>query len=204
MLDYLVRLWRVDDDRSSQHVDHVDVVVAVSYGVRRDGTLTRGTRAVDELARDVFKESHASILVYGVFTHSADPDKEVKCRAEDFRFLPLNSTLCVGTVASTIQEAERVSAALKSAGHLVQSLIIVTGACHSRTARWVWKQAFPHARIFVISVPFDQETDPENPVMFLRKGWTWFGVNIARHFVFRMLRYRIARKLNLRQPTLGA
>ncbi len=196
MLHWLVRLWQVDDVLCQE-----DAVAAVSYGLRPDRTLTSGTKAIDELATGIFAWSRASVLAYGVNTHTVDPNAEMKLRAKDFGSLPSGSTLCVGTVESTIEEAERIAAELRAKGYRPRSLVVVTGACHSRTARWVWKKVFPKTQVFVRSISLYEEVDPENPMVFLRNGWTWFGVNIARHLVFRLLGYRIARALKLRQPT---
>ncbi len=195
MLRWFVRFWRVDDGPQV-----ADVVAAVSYGLRPDRTLTSGTEAINKLAIRAFNWSRARTLVYGVNTHTVDPVVEMRLRAEDFESIPRDFTLCVGRVESTIEEAEHIATGLRAVSRFPRSLIVVTGACHSRTARWVWKKVFPKTRVFVRSIPIDEELDSNSPMVFLRNGWTWLGINVARHVVFRIIGYRVARLLPLHQP----
>ncbi len=183
--------WWAVNDRLPRRVG---VVAMLAYGAT-EGRICNGTWKICNLAQSVVQKNPSATVVYGTFTGSPDPEVERRCK--EFLF---PDAVCVGAVKSTIEECLKIRDALQSLSIDSNRILVVTGACHSRTAKLVWETYFPGTKISVVAVPGHDEIDTESPMLFARNGWAWLAVNIARHIVFYLVGVKRMEKFDLSQP----
>lgn len=190
LFENLTRMWNT----CNPPPETVDLIAVVSYGATGN-RLTKGAEAIVKKAFALYKNHPEALAAYGAFTLSPDPKVEERIKRQIFP-----NGIFAGTVISTIEECQKIKAALPT-GFGPKKVVVVTGTCHSRTARLVWKTYFPNSQIFLVTIPAYEEIDPENPMKFLRSSWKWFGINVIRHFVFKIVGVTRMEKFKLYQPT---
>ncbi|MCC2630517.1 MAG: hypothetical protein K0S38_326 [Candidatus Paceibacter sp.] len=148
--------------------------------------LGRGAISIFEEAIRLAQKYSTAKVVFGSFSRSASVEKDRKIK-EDFllsRGIDPRRIVYVGSVSSTLTEAEDTKRFLESNKIPHCTILLVTGACHSRTCYFVWKKLFPALSIQIYAFGIEQETDPEDRVTFQRSPIKWLLANIARHMLF--------------------
>ncbi|KKU82113.1 MAG: hypothetical protein UY07_C0003G0014 [Parcubacteria group bacterium GW2011_GWA1_47_8] len=177
--------WWVVNDRTLS--SGFDVIVAISYGTTPT-SLTKGNAEVLNTAGTIYQnnKNERTLVAWGVFTPTADmegnPERAFREKHLKELGVTLSNQIYIGCVASTIEEAVKTKQALL--GRSFHAILVIAGAGHSRRARLVWKREFPESEIKVVSFPWQQETQKDNPMVALRNRWSWLLVNMVLHLIF--------------------
>lgn len=196
LIEKIARLWSANDNLPP----HVDVIVLVSFGATKNG-LTKGTKATLEKTLELVKQYPEARVAFGVFTLSPRPGVE-----ERIKKLTFKNPIFADTIVSTIEEAEKIRAALPSE-LIIRSIVVVTDEWHSRSAKTVWTRVWrdktPRPNIRIISISSSLTIDGDNPMIALRKHWTWALVNVLRQIFLICVpgSFHLMKKFNFHQPT---
>lgn len=204
ILRVLMELWSVNDLVFNS--DPPDVLAGPSYGIAAGGDLTNASREVFVgIARMAARFPEAAIVFGSVRYFAGYPEAECDyelLRKIDFLRLKLkdviNKVVYAGPVMTTIEEAQKCKEALAQAGIFPRHVVLIAGPAHSRTAKYVWEKVFPGVRTSVQSIPFGEETQPDQKMIFGRWPSVWLAANVARHIALLILGMRIVG--HIRQP----
>jgi len=196
ILQGLARLWRVDDGLPKQ----TDLIVLVSFGASSAGLSKASQRALDRVL-ELKKKYPDARVVFGSFAFNPDPAIEV-----NEKMLAIPDAIYAGSVASTIEEAEKIKTNLLFLPFTLQprSIVVVTDDWHSRSAKFVWEKVWgnKNPRPTITFSTFEWPEDPDNPMIFQRKEYVWASANIARHlFLLMPGGFKRMKRLKIRQPT---
>lgn len=178
--EILIRWWRVDERILPSDLD---AVVSISYGATRDALTCGGMESI-KTAAEIYQKygAESTVMVWGVFTPTAEDEGVFRKKAFEDLNIKSEVQVCIGSVASTIEEALKTKEAL--ADRPRKKIAIVAGAGHSRRARLVWKREFPGSDIYVVSFPWQKEIQKDHPMIALRNRWSWLFVNMILHLIF--------------------
>lgn len=96
------------------------------------------------------------------------------------------SVIWTDPIANSADEGRRGAQAAAKHGVMPDTLIMVTGPTHSRTAHTVAKHEFS-SRIWVDCIEnWRDETQPDHIVKVQRSQWKWFLINILRQFILHL------------------
>ena len=192
LLRRLARLWRADDGLPPS----ADLIVAISFGASKEG-LSKASQRVLARARWLRRKFPKALVAFGAH-HLPDPVREAGAK-----LIVFPDAVYAGATISSIDEAEKIRSALP-ANFTPTSIVVVTEAWHSRSARFVWRRVWrnngPAINISTIRLP----KDPENPMRFQRSEKIWAVANVLRHAVLIFPGgYSFLKKTRIRQPTSG-
>ena len=192
LLKWLVRLYRSED--SWGDIKDVDLIVPVSY-TTTPSRLTRATEANLRLAMFLFEHfsgarmamSNCSYPFAGAEVREMDLKREITLGDKP---VPV---IWAAPMRNSVEEAEAIKIALArcSKRYWPKHILVVTGEMHARSARIIWREVFPDAKIAIRCTPYHYEYQSDHCVKVQRSGWAWLGANLARHILLRLVGLRI-------------
>ncbi len=171
----------------------VEVIACTSYGARPEGLTTVSRLMISEAARlsDLHPEA---LVVFGAFKETLDPTVEEKGKREILGNRP--NILFGGRVANTVTEAETFHREIVARlGREPETVVLVDGEMHARSSKHIWERNFPKSKIILKPIHWRLEVDPNDPMIFSRNKWVWFGVNFVRHMIVKWIPFDLGYNL---------
>lgn len=198
--DLLIARWRVQDG----FLRPPDVIAVVSYGTFAD-RLTDGTLAMLRETVRRFREYPKSLIVFASFEYApgmAGIESSLKKKFLQQKWIPEDAIIDAGSLCNSIQEARSIKKTLEERGIAAGHILVITGAGHSRSARYIWRRIFAETEVSVRGISYLEEIEQNHPMIFLRNRWSWLLVNVFRHLLLRTLGLEITNLFH--QPTNNA
>ncbi|MEK7601333.1 MAG: hypothetical protein AAB480_02275 [Patescibacteria group bacterium] len=195
-IDRLAQMWAVSDTLP----DNIDLIGVVSFGATAT-RLSNGSQETIEKAAWLNWICPGAVVAFGEFTKNPVPGVE---KERKLYYFP--EAVFAGNVISTIEEAEKIYAAL-SPNLRIQRIVFVTDQWHSRSAKLIWEKVWARhglkPDIRIVTVPSAFNIDPEHPMTLIRTQWKWALANVLRHAFLLLMPFGfdILKKLNVHQPT---
>lgn len=188
LLRPLAYLWRTHDALPAS----TDLIVVVSFGASSD--LSDRSKAVVKKALQMRERYPDARIAFGTFAHDPDPQIE-----SGVKMMIFPDAIYYGEVANSIEEAQAARRSMTDT--TVGSVLVVTDAWHSRSARYVWRRVWDGADIRIATGEY-VGTDPLNPMVFQRDEILWGPANIIRHCVLLIPGgFEWMERSGIRQPT---
>ncbi|MBX4209210.1 hypothetical protein KW799_00720 [Candidatus Parcubacteria bacterium] len=182
-----VKLLRSEDSRSDIAMANIEIIIPISYSVKRRGELARATLANLEKAiklRGTICPN--ALIVFGCCSHpfpgAEDDEGRLKaeiCRQKEVPFLD------IGPIVNSITEMEGVKGVLASRGMFPKSILVVTCELHSKSERILGKMVFPDAKLFVSCNPHDLEVESDHLTEDQRSWSRWLYASVVRFVAFK-------------------
>jgi hypothetical protein len=184
VLEALIKLYKSEDPLPA--IQTVDLIVSISYATLPI-KLTTGTRECLKKAIEYQGQFPRAPIAFSNPAHSgfegcAERERELKQKMlGNLRYMSCGDCL------NSVTEAQAICARV---GLIPKRILIICGAGHSRSIRYIWERVFPHATILICCVPFSCEYGEEYPFKIERNGWIWFGATLARQILLMTLGLR--------------
>lgn len=174
ILDWLVKIWKVEDDVGTVRGKYVNLIIPVSYGTTPRG-LVVGTKRILGGAMywgEVFKKAPIvfSCCEY-LFPGAAQVESGYKTDISKNYPSPVIPS---GTMNNSIQEAWVIKEKIKDNTLPHKVILVITGEIHSRSARFIWKKTFPQSVVIIRCIPWNFEFQANHPAILQRSAWRWF------------------------------
>lgn len=201
VISFLAKLWSVKATSLEVMMRKPpDVIMIITHGLTKDGRLTEGSAAVTSRAAELGKAFPHAAIVFGAVAFAAKSDMPDRSERERILKMALlekqgskNRVVYAGPTLTTIVEAEMFRDALHANGVDPHHIVVVDGPAHSRSARYIWGNVFPSARISMsIIAPQDEVAD--QLIVFARSPTLWFCANVARFMALRAFGINVARR----------
>ena len=88
-------------------------------------------------------------------------------------------------MGNTIDEAYKIKLTLDTVGIHPKGIMICTGELHGPSAKLVYRMFFPESRIFISTVSYRLEIQPDHPVLDQRTMNRWILSNVKRQAALR-------------------
>lgn len=187
LLRIFIRLWSVPD-KTIDELKEVNVIAPLSYGTLKE-KLTQATE--NHLIRAIWlwKRHQNAVIIIGnaanCFPGSEAVEERLKREILTRAGIPENAIL-QDVIKNTVTEAWSGKDLLKKALKRHDSIVVITGLLHSRSARYIWRKVFWGSKIYLYCPWDDIETQPDQIIFLLQSLWRWVFANVARQIFLRV------------------
>lgn len=196
MLSTFVRYWKKESGEEMEDT-RADLIVPISYTTLQN-RLTDATCANVELVLKLRKSWYPDARIAFSSCSYPFPGAELvedRLRTEMCRKAGVEPIVAAPMV-NTVDEAMNIrEAMMKHKGLYPQSILIVTGELHSPSAKYIWQELFPKARILIRCISYKLEIQPDHLVLDQRTMGKWILSNIKREVALRVLPLSVIRKI---------
>ena len=192
----LRQAYRLRDDP----IIHCDLIVALGYGLLKNGNLPDATvRAFWRASALAAAHPRATVvLVNQNYLGDGTRETERMRKLELVRRSPFSERIVVARTpcVNSIGEAWAVLAETISRGLDKRDVVVVCDEAHMRSVKLIWSRVCRQSRIMLSSI--EAWWEKEHILPFCRSPWRWFFSNIVRHAFLRVL--GLSLMMRLHQP----